>query len=244
MNTETSLCPFTLTEYRSLVRLAKQRFRFCAFDRFAGEHAIIWRHDVEYSLQEMDNIARIDIEEGIVATMYVQVRSPFYNALSDRARQLFATWLAGGLRIGLHFDWEFIRDDFGNLERYLTADRKVLEALLGVPVTSFSYHNPTDVVLAYKDDMAGMINAYHPRFFNDEGVRYISDSNGRWRDRNLREVLSDESITKLQVNIHDTWWTEDRVPQVDKITNAFLAEAEWKTQFYRNGANIIVDWVI
>jgi hypothetical protein len=92
--------------------------------------------------------------------------------------------------------------------------------------------------------MAGMINAYHPRFLNQSGTRYVSDSNGRWRDKNLREILGDATITKLQVNLHDTWWSDDRIPQIAKIDNAFVADAAWKSRFYRDQAAIIVDWIV
>jgi hypothetical protein len=237
-------CPFTLAEYRSLIRLAGERFSFRDFENFDGDNQILWRHDVEYSLHEMDKIARIDCEERIPAVLFVQVRSPFYNGLSAYARRLFRDWLAGGLRIGLHFDWEYFADDLDHIDRHLSTERAKVEDLLGIPVRCFSYHNPTESVLSYTDDMAGMINAYHPRFFLGEGVHYISDSNGRWRTRNLRDVLSDPAVARLQVNLHDTWWTEDRVPQIAKIDKAFAADAQWKSAFYRTHANVIVDQVI
>jgi len=239
-----SACPFTLAEYRSLIRLAGERLSFRDFERFDGDNQIIWRHDVEYSLQEMDTLARIDCDERIPAVLFVQVRSPFYNGLSAYARSLFRDWLAGGLRIGLHFDWEYFADDLENIERHLAAERGKVEDLIGSPVRCFSYHNPTEAVLSFTGDMAGMINAYHPRFFLGEGVHYISDSNGRWRMRNLREVLSDPAVTRLQVNLHDTWWTDERVPQIAKIDKAFAADAQWKSAFYRKHANVIVDQVI
>lgn len=237
-------CPFTLAEYRSLIRLAKERFSFRDYATFDADHQIIWRHDVEYSLQEMDKLARIDADEQIPAVMFVQLRSPFYNGLSAYARDLFRGWIAGGLRIGLHFDWEYFADDLDHLERHVADERAKIEDLAGVEIRCFSYHNPTDVVLAYTADMAGMINAYQPRFFLGDGVHYVSDSNGRWRARNLRDVLCDPAVTRLQVNLHDTWWTEDRIPQIAKIDSAFTAEAQWKMAFYRKHAHIIVDWVI
>src|SRR5437773_437730 len=92
-------CPFTLSEYRALLQIAKQRYRFCDFEDFdrEGANRILWRHDLEYSLQEMDSLAQIDSQEAIVSVIFVQLRSPFYNALSIRARKLFAGWMANGL---------------------------------------------------------------------------------------------------------------------------------------------------
>jgi hypothetical protein len=244
MNSPHHESPFTLAEYRSLLRFAKERYSFCDFHDFDCDGKIIWRHDLEYSLQQMDVLARIDAEEGVPSIVFVQLRSPFYNALSAYARGLFRDWSAGGVRLGLHFDWEFFADDLEHIEDHLAAEKRRLEDLVGAEVRSFSYHNPNPMILKYDAHMAGMLNAYNPAYFQVDGVRYISDSNGRWRDRNLRQVLSDESIRKMQVNLHDTWWCEERVPQIAKIESAFRAEAEWKIKFYRDHAGIIVDWII
>jgi hypothetical protein len=244
MNSPHHDSPFTLSEYRSLLRLAKERYTFCDFGDFDYGRKIIWRHDLEYSLREMDTLARIDAEEGVPAVVFVQLRSPFYNAMSSYAKRLFADWTKGGLKLGLHFDWEFFADDLDHIERHLKTDREKLEELAGIEIRSFSYHNPNERILAYDAHMAGMINAYNPAFFKADGVRYISDSNGRFRDRNLREVLTDSSVNRVQVNLHDTWWCEDRVPQIEKIENAFRADAAWKIKFYRENAGIIVDWII
>jgi hypothetical protein len=54
----------------------------------------------------------------------------------------------------------------------------------------------------------------------------------------------ESGIRKLQVNPHDTWWSEDRIPQIAKIDNAFAADAAWTSKFYRDQASIIVDWIV
>lgn len=244
MTTTTHECPFTLSEYRALIQLAKQRFTFCDLHDFDGPNRILWRHDLEYSLREMDRIAQIDADERVRTVIYAQLRSPFYNAFSNYARRLLLDWISKGLTVGLHFDWEFFAGDLSRLEAHLRAEKARLEDLIGVPVTSFSYHNPNPEMLGHGGHMAGMLNAYGPGFFNTEGVNYISDSNGRWRSRNLREVLSDPAVTRLQVNLHDTWWCDDRIPQILKVENAFRADAEWKIKFYRDHAHIIVDKVL
>lgn len=236
--------PFTLAEYRDLVRLAKSRFTFCDFETFDGLDRIIWRHDLEYSLHQADTLAQIDAEEGIPSVVFIQLRSPFYNAFSSYAKSLFADWHAKGLTLGVHFDWEFFADDLEHIERHVRSEKEKLEELTGAEIRSFSYHNPNERILAYGSHMAGMVNAYHPSFYKVPGVRYISDSNGRYRKENLRAVLNDTSIRRLQVNLHDTWWCEDRVTQIEKLENAFRADAEWKIKFYRDHAGIIVDWVI
>jgi len=235
---------FTLSEYQSLIRLAKERFTFCNYNEFSGSNKIIWRHDLEYSLQEMHNLAKIDIEEGIPSVVFVQIRSAFFNSLSKRAKEMFDEWIAGGLEIGLHFDWEYYSADLSSLEKNIEKDKKILEEFIGFKIKSFSYHNPNDTILKYRGHYAGMLNAYGPEFFLSEDVFYISDSNGRWRNRSLRQILSDQDINKLQVNLHDTWWSEDNIKQISKLDKAFEAEAKWKSNYYRNLAAVIVDEIL
>jgi hypothetical protein len=237
-------CPFTLEEYRALLIAARRHYRFCDYHDFTDRKSIIWRHDLEYSLHEMAKLARIDIEEGVPSIIFVQIRSPFYNAFTDYARRLFADWLKGGLKIGLHFDWEFYANDLARLEEHVQRDKDMLATMIEPTITMFSYHNPTPVILTYQDHMAGMVNAYHSSFFTGPGLRYISDSNGRWRDQNLREMIEDGGMDKLHVNLHDTWWTEDRISQIAKLENAWLDDAKWKMEFYRKTAAIIVDQVL
>jgi len=235
---------FTLSEYQSLIRLAKERFTFCNYNEFSGPNKIIWRHDLEYSLQEMHNLAKIDIEEGIPAVVFVQIRSAFFNSLSKRAKEMFDEWIDGGLEIGLHFDWEYYSADLSSLEKNIEKDKKILEEFMGIKIKSFSYHNPNEIILKYRDHYTGMLNAYGSEFFLNDNVFYISDSNGRWRNRSLRQILSDQNINKLQVNLHDTWWSEDNIKQISKLDKAFEVEAKWKSNYYRSLAAVIVDEIL
>src|SRR5437868_11950892 len=83
-------CPFTLTEYRQLIRLAKKRFPLIGYAEYKQhERFVIWRHDVEYCVPEMSVLAQIDADEGIKSTFFVQLHSELYNFWdADTVRQI------------------------------------------------------------------------------------------------------------------------------------------------------------
>jgi len=65
-------CPFTLSEYRRLIRLAKERFLPIGYGEYQQHDSfVIWRHDVEYCVPEMSVLAKIDADEGLKSTFFV-----------------------------------------------------------------------------------------------------------------------------------------------------------------------------
>ena len=240
-----SNCPFTLTEYRELLRLAKRRFPVIGYPEYRQhERFVIWRHDVEYSVPEMSVLARIDAEEGVRSTFFVQLHSEFYHFWERETADHIRQWVAWGHALGLHFDCGYFGDSvFAEIESKILFEKKLLEDTFGTPIESFSYHNPDSRNLRHQTDYGGLVNAYNADFFNGP-ITYVSDSNGRWRERTVRDVLEDPKTTKAQVNTHDTWWTDERIPQIEKLEAAFLRDARHRIASYRKRANIVVTDVI
>ena len=238
-------CPFTLTEYRSLIQLAKKRFPFIGYAEYKKHKSfILWRHDVEYNIDEMNVLAKIDFEEGIKSTLYVQLHSICYNFWDKENSDIFKKWVSWGHEIGLHFDCGFHENiSESNIAGLIEYEKLILEKEFLVKIDSFSFHNPNPEILKFKDNYAGLINAYNDDIFNGD-IIYVSDSNGRWREKTIRDVLEDKNVKKVQVNTHDTWWTEQRIPQIQKLENAFRREAEKKIKDYRDNAIITVDSII
>ncbi len=242
MNTN---CPFTLTEYRNLIKLAKKRFPFIRYPDYKKNSSfVIWRHDVEYNIDEMDILAKIDYEEGIQSTLYIQLHSIFYNFWDKENSGIFKKWISWGHDLGLHFDCSYHKDiSKSKIAGLIEYEKKILEKEFGIPIDSFSFHNPNSEILKFKDNYAGLINTYNDDFFSGD-IAYVSDSNGRWREKTIRDVLEDEKVKKIQVNTHDTWWTEERIPQIQKLENSIRREAEKKIKDYKLNAIITVDTII
>lgn len=238
-------CPFTLTEYRSLIKLAKEKLPFIGYTEYKKhERFILWRHDVEYNIDEMDVLAKIDHEEEIKSTLYVQLHSICYNFWDKVNSEIIKKWISWGHDIGLHFDAGYHQNlSKSNIDGLIEYEKGILEKEFNIKIDSFAFHNPNPEILKYKDNYAGIINTYNEDFFGDKIV-YVSDSNGRWREKTIRDVLEDKNAVKVQVNTHDTWWTEERIPQIQKYENAMKREAEKKIKDYKDTALIVVDSII
>jgi hypothetical protein len=237
-------CPFTLTEYRSLIRLAKKRFPFISFtDYLQYEKFVLWRHDVEYNVNEMNILAEINTEEGIKSTFFVQLHCIFYNFWDKINTGIFKNWLKWGHDIGLHFDCGYHDSVFDRMEELILKEKAILEDTLETAVHSFAYHNPNPKILKYSENYGGLINAYNKDFLGGN-ITYVSDSNGRWRENTLRDVLENTNIKKVQANLHDTWWNNQRIPQIKKLENALRENAEKQISIYKDTANIVVEDII
>jgi hypothetical protein len=238
-------CPFTLMEYRQLIGLAKERFPLIGYAEYKQyDSFVIWRHDVEYCVPQMSVLAKIDAEEGIKSTFFVQLHSELYNFWDQDTVSQIRQWVAWGHELGLHFDCGYFGDRvFADIETTLLFEKDLLEEIYGTTIASFSYHNPNSQSLKCQEDYGGLVNAYNKDFFNGP-ITYVSDSNGRWREKTIRDVLEDASTTKAQINTHDTWWTDERVPQIEKLEAAIMGGAKQKISNYRSYANVVVEDII
>ena len=203
---------FTLENYRRLIRLAKEKgFQFILHkDEFVPERKdIIWRHDVEFEPDIALKMARIEHEEGVVATYFFQLHSCYYNLFDDYFPGVFYQIKNLGHHIGLHFDSAYWRiNDEKQLDKYITLDCEFMEANLCVKIDTFSFHNTTPFTqscLEYR--YGGLINVYSSFF--KEHYNYCGDSLGYWRFDRLEDVLKDRNVLHLQVLTHDANWSSE-----------------------------------
>ncbi len=238
-------CPFTLVEYRQLVRMAKQRFPVITYKDYRSHpRFVIWRHDVDLSVEEMHILAGIDTEEGIKSTFFVLLHCDSYNFWDPYVHSRIRQWIEWGHEIGLHFDCGFYGDEaFNRMEELIEFEKAILERVYSTKIHAFSFHDPTERILECQEDYAGLVNTYNRDFFNGP-ISYVSDSNGRWREKTVRDVLEDPSTTRAQINTHDTWWSDIRIPQVRKLESAFLRAAYERIERYRKCAKVVVEDVI
>jgi hypothetical protein len=78
---------------------------------------------------------------------------------------------------------------------------------------------------------AGMVNVY-AEYFQRE-VSYISDSNGYWRHRRLRDVLESGTEPRLQVLTHDAWWQESPMSPAARVQRSIRGRADRTWERYR-----------
>ncbi len=230
---EDSYADFTEERYRELLRSARASYRFISFPdaHRAGAGSVLWRHDVDLSVHRALALARIEAEEGVHATYFVYLHSPFYNALEDEVAKRVLGIVALGHDVGLHFDPSFHARRGKPPEDGLRAERALIEDVFGYPALAFSLHNPDVAGWAdERDHVAGMVNAYGATL--RERFGYCSDSNGYWRFRRLFDVVTDCSDERLHVLTHPEWWVPEPMSPRDRVSRAIDGRAAYQHERY------------
>ncbi len=226
---------FTEAAYRRLIALAQARYRFVGYPDYASAGPlVIWRHDLDISVERAVAMAEIEAALGATSTWFVLFHSPFYNLLDRDTLRKIQHIQSLGHTIGLHFDASFY-DGFSTeaaLTSKLHDEKRGLEDLLGTSVDAFSWHNPdaADVLRYQADEMAGMINAYGQTFRT--AFTYCSDSNGYWRYDRMRDVLTTSNAPKLHLLTHPVWWHPTEMPPRERVQRCVEAAAAAQLRNY------------
>ena len=233
-----SVDDFTFENYRRLLKLAKSKeFEFILHkDAFVAERKdIIWRHDVEFEPDLSLRMAQIENEEGVKATYFFQLHSPYYNLFDEYYSPVFHQIKDLGHHVGLHFDCRYWKiTDEKQLDEFIRFDTEYLERALNVKIESFSFHNTTPFTqscLEYR--YGGLINVYSTYF--KEHYNYCGDSLGYWRYDRLEDVLKDDKVQHLQVLTHDGNWNDVVLSPRKRFSKVMHDHAERLVQGQING---------
>lgn len=225
---------FTRQNYRRLVRLAKAKYVFQtygAFDR--SENFVLWRHDVDFSMHAALRLARIESEEGVKATYFINIHSEFYNAFERDVSNCVRDIIALGHELGVHFDGAYYgATSETGLDDLVAREGRMLAETFGTSPAAVAFHNPTIFGLACQGwSYGGLVNTY-ARYFQT-AVGYCSDSNGYWRHTRLEDVLMSSSAPRLQVLTHDAWWQDEPMSPLARVERCIEGRAEKTRELYR-----------
>ena len=218
---------FTCDHYFELLRIAKSYYRFIDYKSISFEKPfVLWRHDVDFSLNRSLRLAQIEREAGVSSTFFIHLRSEFYNPLEETQTQCIQEILKLGHSIGIHFDAESYKiESEKDFDRFLGKEVSIFESAFDVCPEVFSFHNPTEFLLSCeKDYYCGLINCYSGRFKKE--ISYVSDSNGYWRFRRLADVLIEHKDRYLQVLTHPNWWQERSMTPFERILRSVEGRKE------------------
>lgn len=214
-----SIQDFTERAYGVLLDKARGRFSICPVDELSdGDGIALWRHDIDFSPHRALALAQMEAAREVAASYFVMLSSSAYNVFESGIRDILRTIVSLGHEIGLHFDVSIQKArTIEELEDSLRFEAGVLERLLGVPIRSFSIHNPTVESGVKLDDRrhVGLVNASAPSLYAE--FVYSSDSNGLWRFRPLAEVIDDQKVRSLYVLTHPEWWQVTFMPSRCRI---------------------------
>lgn len=229
---------FTLRNYRILIQLAKAKeFNFILHknEYIEDRKDIIWRHDVEFSVEIACKMAHIEAEEGVKTTYFFQLHSPYYNTLSTHTTKLLYEIKELGHHIGLHFDSHYYNiNSEEDLNRFIELDKNYMNTVLGLCIDTYSFHNTNPFILNCKEyKYGGLINVYSSYF--KEHYKYCADSTGIWRFDRLEDVLNNSQVKHLQVLIHDGMWSEDVLSPRKRLMHIFHNYADIIMEEYDKG---------
>jgi hypothetical protein len=203
---------FTHEHYRVILGNALDAgYEFICFDdadeRRDTEGVCIMRHDCDNDLSAALNLATIEAAFDVTSTYFLRFHADLYNLLSGPNVLLVRRIMALGHQIGLHFEEHCMPDghrDDSTLIELVDEERHALESVFGQPVTVVSFHQPSKRILS-NHFRINAINTYDRRDLG--GFHYLSDSNMRWREGPLEEIVKSRRYPRLHVLIHPEWWT-------------------------------------
>lgn len=219
---------FTEAAYLSILgSLRDGGYHFSSFhEKPAGRH-VIWRHDVDLSLQRALWCARAEHDIGAIATYFINSRCDFYNLLEADNLDCVKAIADLGHEIGLHFDAGAMRQPVWTadaLDKALKHECALLEMITGIKVRSVSWHNPdqSNLLEFDSDEIAGLVNAYGKTL--KANYTYCSDSNGYWRFKPMPEVIA-EGHERLYLLTHPGLWTPRALAPRERIERAVAGRA-------------------
>lgn len=227
---------YTIMHYKELLHLAKDNYQVVDYKQIPWENKfILWRHDMDYSLNRGLALAKAEHEVGVKATYFLNPHSEFYNIAEANQSKVINEILQYGHDIGLHFDSAYFKNvTENNIDDLVQRESEHLKWLFGESPTAFSFHNPSaDNLECEKDTYGGLVNCYSRRF--KQNVPYCSDSNGYWRFRRLHDVLTESKDPCLQVLTHPGWWHDHPKPPRQRIFRSVYGRATAIMKIYDTG---------
>lgn len=211
---------FTYDHYRGILRLAiDNNYQFIGFKDLRPycneERFCLLRHDCDNDLLAAVRLAEIEAKAGVRATYFVMLRSAMYNVFCIASSRLVRSILELGHWLGLHFDERYYADaTLEQLLDYVSREQALLSDEFGTPITSVSFHQPSERVLRNEIKLEGCLATHDRRYFGD--IFYLSDSNMHRRVRDLGELFASCRYPRVQLLIHPEWWTDSSMTLQEK----------------------------
>jgi hypothetical protein len=201
-----------MAHYRELigtaVDLGYQFATFSEHERVDAKRLLLMRHDVDLSVDNALTFARIEAELGVRATYFVRLHARQYNPFEYHTYKKLREIEALGHELGLHYEPGFADAVGEDPARMVHREKTMLESLLDHTVVSAAAHLPSksgQTVTEENLESFGLrYEAYTRRFL--EGFKYLSESNGRWREGCACGHLG--RYDRLCVLTHPFWWFE------------------------------------
>jgi hypothetical protein len=224
---------FTEINYKAIVKQAMNTHLFVGYEFKGTECHVIWRHDVDFSLNRALALAKIEKELGVTSTWFILLRSEYYNPLEVGASCIIKKILDLGHKIGLHLDLSAYPDivSFSELERAVSFESGILENAFGISISEFSFHNPNSRSETFDDVKVGPYLNASASYFRS-AYEYASDSNGYWRFKSIPETIREAEERNLCILTHPVWWVPAPLSPFERIKRAINGRARYTENHY------------
>jgi hypothetical protein len=231
------MAEFSLDCYSKLLSIFKDSgysFRgFEEIDTYLAERCpfLVLRHDIDLSLRPALEIARIEHEQGVQATYFVLLRSPFYNVFSRSSAELMLQIHGYGHQIATHIDLAFYDDDWANA---LMEVEMLSRCYPFINTQLVSLHSSYDLHRIPIDLCQEFDNVYGSAVRGD--VAYISDSTGRWRYGHPLESGAFQARKPIHLLTHPIWWVQAGEMATQKLER-------WLYSDYQHGRTTLKEFL-
>lgn len=210
---------FSFEHYREIMKSIKNNgYKSISFYEECDSKHVLVRHDVDIDLDAALEMAKIESEEGVKATYYLWMNSPFYNVFEKRYSNMINEILAYGHDIGLHFDETAYKiDSEEDILRFVEKECNILNLYFEVNIKSVSFHRPSKYVLDNDLSLGKYVNTYSNKYFKE--YKYISDSNGIWREGCGCMLFNEKKFDRVQLLTHPIWWKENHMDGESRLNN-------------------------
>ena len=196
---------------KALKGLCSQNTRFITDVEFStkgcGNHEVFLRHDVDFTLERLLTLAKLEKEYGVISTYYFLVSDvPGYDINDTQFSECINGLRKEGHGVGVH-----INLTNGVDVKHISSEIDLFMRVSGIKPSSFTIHNPTLLDMkSIPEDVEGVINASHPKRFDN--CPYSSDSNGIPKGfmKNIIDNESRDLAIRGCLLTHPIWWVHER----------------------------------
>ncbi len=198
---------FDYAYYQELLAVLLKGRASATFDALCNRTTdpfFLLRHDIDYGLDYVGDMPKMEAALGIRATYFIQISSIFYNPFEEKQRTAIREIERLGHRFGLHAnvsggdempEMDFVSEVCNEVE--------VLKKLVK-SVDAVSFHQPTPRIIQNKIKIP-FVNTYDRK--DMEGIEYFSDSSQVWSKGDPVSLVRSNPKVSYQVLVHPALWS-------------------------------------
>lgn len=210
---------FSYEYYKHMLKMAiEEGYFLSSFERYdkSNKKTVIIRHDVDYTLNGVYQLADIEKSLNVTATYMFRVHAHEYNLCAPHVMSMINYLKSHGHGIGLHYETTAIAIALKvDPRKILENDITLLGQIIESTVRSGSEHRDISHVIheaPYYHELHDPRDYFEfwamaPEYCRE--MKYLSDSNGVWREGDLTQHIG--RYDRFQILVHPDWWFDSNL---------------------------------